>query len=307
MYIAMNESLTRGREIMEILPQDIRKLMFNIDFDEAEELRLIAGKPLAVRFSDGIYYLSRKAVLVNNVINAVTVTARHMEELIERITKSSLYSVQNEIRSGYITIDGGHRVGLAGTAVTENGTVEFIKNISAVNIRLAHERKGAAEPVIGAVAKDGLKSALIVSPPGAGKTTMLRDMARSLSYKGYSVAIADERCELAAMYNGKSPFDLGNMTSVLDNCPKAQAMLMLLRSMSPEVIITDEIGTAEDAEAVRNIMNSGVAVMASIHGRDIGQLMQRRCIKNLVSLFDVVVTLSRRGGAGTIEEIKENV
>ena len=307
MYIAMNESLTRGREIMEILPQDIRKLMFNIDFEEAEELRLIAGKPLAVRFSDGIYYLSRKAVLVNNVINAVTVTSRHMEELIERITKSSLYSVQNEIRSGYITIDGGHRVGLAGTAVTENGTVEFIKNISAVNIRLAHERKGAAEPVIGAVAKDGLKSALIVSPPGAGKTTMLRDMARSLSYKGYSVAIADERCELAAMYNGKSPFDLGNMTSVLDNCPKAQAMLMLLRSMSPEVIITDEIGTAEDAEAVRNIMNSGVAVMASIHGRDIGQLMQRRCIKNLVSLFDVVVTLSRRGGAGTIEEIKENV
>lgn len=303
MYIATNEACIGGRGVLNVLPLQLRKYMCNISLDGAEELRLISGKPFSLRYSDGVYYLTNKSVLSKNANNAVRVTPRHMEELLEKITKSSLYSVKEEIKNGYITIEGGHRVGLAGTAVTENGSVEFIKNISAMNIRLANEIIGAADAVMGAIKDGGLKSVLLVSPPCSGKTTMLRDIARSLSYDGYSVAIADERCEIAAMNKSKSSFDLGNTTAVLDNCSKAEAMLMLLRSMSPEVIVTDEIGTPRDAEAIRSVMNSGVAVIASIHGRDIEQLMRRQHISQLIPMFDTVIVLSRRRGAGTVEGI----
>ena len=133
---------------------------------------------------------------------------------------------------------------------------------------------------------------------------MLRDIARSLSYAGYSVGIADERCEIAAMYNGRSPFDLGDHAAILDNCPKAQGMLMLLRSMSPEVIITDELGTPAECRAVQSIMNSGVAVIASVHGRDVRELMRRRHISGLLPMFDTLITLSGRDNAGKVREIR---
>ncbi|MBR0365427.1 MAG: AAA family ATPase [Clostridia bacterium] len=304
MYIAVNESVWGRADVIGIMPAHIRKHLYSIDLNDAEELRLISGKPFSVRFEDGTYYISQGSVLTKNPNNAVRVNERHMEELIERLTKSSLYAVKDEIKNGYITIEGGHRAGLAGTAITNNGCVEFIKNISAVNIRLAHEVRGAADAIINQCTP--ACSILLVSPPGCGKTTVLRDLARGLSKKGISVAIADERCELAAMHNGRSAFDLGNTTAVLDNCPKHEAMMMLLRSMSPEVIITDEIGTQKDAEAIRTVMNSGVAVAASVHGRDMKQLMRRKYISELVPMFDTVVVLSRRCGAGTIEEIIKN-
>lgn len=304
MYIAVNESVWGGADVIGIMPAQLRKYLYSIDLKNVEELRLISGKPFSIRFGDGIYYISQGSVLTKNPNNTVRVTERQMEELIERLTKSSLYAVKDEIKNGYITIEGGHRAGLAGTAITDNGHVEFIKNISAVNIRLAHEVCGAADALIDLCLP--LCSMLLVSPPGCGKTTVLRDLARGLSGRGISVAIADERCELAAMHNGRSAFDLGNTTAVIDNCPKHEAMMMLLRSMSPEVIVTDEIGTQKDAEAIRTVMNSGVAVIASVHGRDMKQLMIRRNISELVRMFDTVVFLSRRCGAGTVEEIIKN-
>lgn len=304
MYIAVNESVWDGADVISIMPAQLRKHLYSIDLKEAEEIRLISGKPLSVRFGDGIYFISSGSVLTKNPNNTVRVTERQMGELMERLTKSSLYAVKDEIKNGYITIEGGHRAGLAGTAVTDNGHVEFIKNISAVNLRLAHEVRGAADVLIDHVLPTC--SMLLVSPPGCGKTTVLRDLARGLSEKGISVAIADERCELAAMHNGRSAFDLGGMTAVLDNCPKHEAMMMLLRSMSPDVIITDEIGTQKDAETIRTITNSGVAVVASVHGRDMKQVMRRPNMSELVPMFDTVVVLSRRRGAGTIEEIIKN-
>lgn len=307
MYIAVNEMPVKGRELMSILPSAVKRYTCNVNPDEATEMRLIVGKPFTIRYPDGDYYLTPKSVLSRCPAGAVIINQSMMDEMLEKITKSSLYSVKEEIRNGYITIEGGHRVGIAGTAVTENGNVEFIKNISAMNIRIANELKDISNEVIGAVVHDGRPlNTLVVSPPCAGKTTLLRDIARKLSYKGFAVAIADERCELAAMYRGKSPFDLGITTAVMDNCPKDKAMLMLLRSMSPDVIVTDEIGTQSDAEAIRSIMNSGVSVIASIHGRDTAQLEKREHIRELLPMFDTVITLSKRKGAGTVEEIKSN-
>lgn len=135
---------------------------------------------------------------------------------------------------------------------------------------------------------------------------MLRDITRQLSLGGYAVSVADERCEIAAMREGRSAFDLGPLTTVTDHCPKAAAMLMLLRSMSPDVIVTDEIGTKADAEAVTSAMNGGVAVIASAHGRDLAQLMRRAETARAAELFELIIILSRRRGPGTIEEIREN-
>lgn len=304
MYIAVNERLSPGAGITGIMPMQLRRYFYSIDLSDAEDVRLITGKPISVRYPDGVYYIGTGGALIKTTLGSMCLTERQMDELIERLTKSSLYAVKDEIKNGYITIEGGHRAGLAGTAVTDNGRVEFIKNISAVSIRLAREVPGAADALLPFALP--ARSVLLVSPPGCGKTTMLRDLARGLSSKGLTVAIADERCEIAAMHNGRSVFDLGSRAAVLDNCPKNEAMLMLLRSMSPDVIVTDEIGTQKDAEAIRTITNSGIAVIASIHGRDMRQLMRRRHIGELAEMFDVVVTLSHRKGAGTIEEIKEN-
>lgn len=305
MYIATNELPYGGRGVLNVLPAQLVKCLCRISLDGVQELRFISGKPLSVRFSDGVYYVTEKGTLSRYPHNAVRISEKHMAELLERVTKSSLYSVKDEIRNGYITIEGGHRVGLAGTAVTENGSVEFIKYISAMNIRRAVEIPGAADKVMEHILGDTIKNTLIISPPCGGKTTMLRDIARCLSHAGHSVAIADERCEIAAMYNGRSPFDLGNLTTVLDNCPKAQAMLMLLRSMSPEVIITDEIGSSDECEAVRSIMNSGVAVIASIHGGSVRELLKRRHISQLLPQFNTLITLSGRNAAGKVTEVRD--
>lgn len=307
MYIAVNEVRNGACGILGVLPAQLRRYMCNIDLEGAAELRLIAGQPLSVRYADGDCYVTSHSSLTRIAAGGVRVTREQIGELVERLTGSSLYSVKDEIRNGYITVEGGHRAGIAGTAVTEHGSVEFIRDISAVSIRIANEVIGAADEVMGhIVTPGGIRSALIVSPPGAGKTTMLRDITRQLSLGGYAVSVADERCEIAAMREGRSAFDLGPLTTVTDNCPKAAAMLMLLRSMSPDVIVTDEIGTKADAEAVTSAMNGGVAVIASAHGRDLAQLMRRAETARAAELFELIIVLSRRRGPGTIEEIREN-
>ena len=304
MHIATNDDVSPRHNIISILPQSLRRNMYNINLDEAEEMRIIQGKPIFIRYPDGDYYVSQKGVLCRDMLGGVRIEKRHIEEILERITKSSLYSVKDEIKNGYITINGGHRIGLVGTAVMEADKLEFIKNISAMNIRFASEVIGACDSVIDKITDCGVKSTLILSPPGCGKTTLLRDIVRSLSVSGYCVAVADERCEIAAMHSGESAFELGGRTSVLENCPKSYAMMTLLRSMSPDVIVTDELGTERDAESVLKIINSGVSVIASVHAKDRKQLERRETFREMLSLFEIAVTLSKRNGAGTIESVE---
>ncbi len=303
MYIATNDSAA-CHGIIQILPGVLRRHMMNISLDEAEEIRIIKGKPVMLHYCDGDYYITAKSVLSQSPQNAVIADGKCIDELLERASKSSLYSVGEEIKNGYITVDGGHRIGITGTAVCDGGQVSFIRDISAMNIRLAGEVIGAADSVMEHIRSGGLKNTLIISPPGAGKTTLLRDIARSLSYSGYNVAVADERCELAAMHRGISPFDLGARTSVLDNCRKSDSMKLLLRSMSPDVIITDEIGSKQDFAVIGDVINSGVCVIASAHARNIKQARKQRHMDT--RLFDLIITLSKRNGVGTVEGIESN-
>lgn len=306
MYIATNEECCTRNSIIGIMPRSLVRYINGINLDEAEEIRLIQGVPMYIHYPDGDYYLTQKGVLAKAYQNGIVIRRNHIDEMLERITKSSLYSVKDEIRNGYITIEGGHRVGITGTAVTEGDKVEFIKNISAMNIRIANEIIGASDTVIDEITGDIIKNTLIISPPGCGKTTLLRDITRAVSDRGYFAAIADERCEITAMNNGESPFNIGRHTAVLDRCRKSYAMMTLLRSMSPDVIITDELGSCEDCMAVYEILNCGTSVIASAHGRDIKQLAKRSALKEIISLFDVIIILSKKNGAGTVERIIKN-
>lgn len=303
MYIANNETAVSSRGILNFMPRGIRRYMYGIDLDGVCEIHMRLGKPLTLNYSDSCYYLNAKVNLTAIPSSALRVTRAHIDEAMEIATDSSVYSVRDEIKNGFLTIAGGHRIGITGTAVIKEDKVSFIKDISALNYRIASEVIGAADKVIPYILRGGsIKNTLIISPPGAGKTTMLRDIARQLSYKSYRVSIVDERREIAALCEGRSAFDLGFSTDVLEGADKAEGMLMVLRSMNPEVIVTDEIGKQKDIEALECITNSGCAVIATIHGRNIEMIKRRADLNRMLKFFDLVVTLSRREGIGTVEE-----
>ena len=302
MYITNSCAALTSSGILAYLPPNLRRYMYNVNLSDAYEIHMGAGIPLTIYFPDGRFCIDRRGRLTKVTSEAVTATREDITKALELITGASVYSVKNEICNGFITVSGGHRIGITGSAVIRNGKISFIKDVSALNFRLAGEAIGAADKVIDSIT-DGatVKNTLFVSPPGAGKTTILRDTARQLSLKGFRVSIVDERHEIAAMQGGMSAFDLGLSCDVLTGINKSEGMMMMLRSMSPEVIITDELGTAEDFEAVDKMLSCGVSVIASIHGRDLEQA-KLRC-GDLLKYFEVIVTMSKRDGAGTIEDV----
>lgn len=304
MYIATNETPSMRSSILNYMPSNLRRRMFNISLDGANEIRLNIGKPVSIYFADGCYYINAKGNLTRIPNKAVRATRTDIDEAMELASSSSVYSVKDEIRNGFITIGGGHRVGITGTAVTQNGEIGFLKDVSGLNYRLAREVIGAADKIMEKIT-DGtdVKSALIISPPGAGKTTLLRDISRQLSYRNVRVSIVDERREIAAMHDGQSSFDLGFSADVLEGASKAEGMLMMLRSMSPQVIVTDEIGKKEDIDAIEKIVNSGVKIITTVHAENRQQLLKRRDLREMCRHFDVMLTLSKRRGAGTVEEV----
>ena len=234
------------------------------------------------------------------------VTKDDLQKTLTGLVKFSYYAYEEELAKGFVTINGGHRVGVCGKAVVKEGMPTLIKEISSVNIRFAKEIKGCANPLIPVLIEGSRPvNTLIVSPPGCGKTTLLRDIARIFSLRQIKVSICDERSEIAGMYDSSPSFYLGPRTDVLDGCTKKNGMLMLIRSMSPDVIITDEIGMKGDAEAIEQCINAGVGIVTSIHGSDrddvmnssIGYLAEKGIFRN-------IIYLSCEKGPGTIKEIE---
>lgn len=300
MYTVNN--ITEEKGILNYLPSGVRKYMDKINLDEAYEIHLRLGKPLSIYYSDGCYFVHPEGILTKTPKGAVKITKSHIEEALEIASKSSLYARKHNISEGFLTIEGGHRIGLCGTGVIKDGTVDFLKDISSLNYRLSFEAIGFGDR-LNVIKNNVVQNTLIISPPGAGKTTMLRDIARTLSEKQFKVGIVDERSEIAAVSSGMSPFRLGYFTDVLDGIKKSDGMVMMLRSMAPDVIITDEIGKPEDITAMESVINSGVKIITSLHGFNLDQIMKRDELGKCVKFFDLFCVLSKAQGVGTIEQI----
>ena len=257
-----------------------------------EEIRLRINCPIIFKFNE-------EERILDNFINQ-----NDIKESIQYICENSIYAYQNEINHGYITIKGGHRIGITGNCVIENNKVINISHIYSLNFRISKEIIGAANEVIKYIIdKDNdVLSCLIVSPPGAGKTTILRDLIRQLSngieemnFHGKNIGVVDERGEIAAMYKGIPQNNLGIRTDILDNITKGMGMEMLIRSMSPEIIVADEIGNLEDVNAINYATTCGIKGIFTVHGNCIEDLHSRLYLNNLIKLniFEMIIFLDK--------------
>ena len=270
------------KNILSQLPDGLAK---KINLDNINEITLRAGKNVIVK-ADNIYYK------IDYVINASEVS-----ECFKRFCDFSVYAYLDEIKNGFVTVEGGHRIGICGTAVMDSDNVFNIKDISSVNIRIAKEVKGCSDKL-----KFDVKNLLVISPPCCGKTTVIRDLCRKIGNKR-KVSVVDERGEIAGMSNGISCFDIGVMTDVLSLMPKEKGVEYMLRSMSPEYIVTDEIADS-DCETLKKAVTSGVHIIATAHGNKVNQTLDRLGVDK--TMFDNIVLLSNKNGIATIEEVLSN-
>lgn len=289
-------------EILKVLPLRIIEELKQIVLKEKiQEIRIKVNKPIIVNLND------------KEVILKYKTTINDIKEILVKISNYSLYAYEEELKQGYITIKGGHRIGIAGECVVVDGKIRTIRNISSLNIRICREIIGCSNELMKFIInKERVYNTLIVSPPKCGKTTILRDISKNISngmplenFNGKKVSIIDERSEIASCFNGVPQLDIGIRTDILDNCLKKDGMLMAIRSLSPEIIICDEIGTKGEVEALNMAFNSGVNIIVTIHGYSIEDIYARDVFKPLIEncILERIVILSNKKGPGTIENI----
>lgn len=299
--------MDRKEEINRLFSLRLRRILNDtlIDYGRLQEIRLRIGCPVTFIYDNREEFLGQEGGFTKEKKNSYCITKNELRETMEYICNYSMYAFEEELKQGFITIQGGHRVGVGGKVIVEKDKVKNIKYISCVNIRLAHEIKGCADQLMPFLReKKRWLNTLVVSPPRCGKTTLLRDMVRYLSegdkeITGVNVGVVDERSEIGACYLGVPQNDLGMRTDILDCCPKAEGIMMLVRSMSPVVIAVDEIGSQADREALEQAVNCGCIVFATAHGASLEDIKKR----GLESFFERFILLKAGGKAGEVEGI----
>ncbi|WP_453997594.1 stage III sporulation protein AA [Bacillus nitroreducens] len=291
------------KEIIEVLPKSIASLLVKYTperTENMEEIRIRVSRPLeTIENGRPIYHNYH-------------VTGEDAIQLLNKLGQYSIYTLEEELKRGYVTIQGGHRVGLAGKVITENGRVKAIRDVTSFNIRIAKQKIGVATPLAPYLFDSYWKNTIIIGPPQTGKTTLLRDLARMISsgietrqIPAMKVGIVDERSEIAGCVKGVPQATLGPRVDVLDACPKAEGMMMMIRSMSPDVLIVDEIGREEDSQAIMEAVNAGVSLIVTAHGHQVSDLMKRPSLEKVIKagVIERYVELSRTKGPGTIRNI----
>lgn len=281
--------------------------------DRIQEIRLRVNRPVTVLLDNQEWFLCKEGGLTDNVSCAMYSSEKELEAVLTHVCHYSVYAFADEIRQGFMTMQGGHRIGLAGQVVMENrDQIRNLKYIRYLNIRIAHEIIGVSDTLLPSL-YDGngtLYNTLLISPPGCGKTTMLRDLVRNVSNgnaygKGMNVSVVDERSEIAGSYLGVAQNDVGIRTDVLDGCPKTEGMMMLIRSMAPQVLAVDELGSDGDIRALQMASGSGCKLIATIHGSSLEEVSHKKYMCNVIAdkLFDRFLVLTRRNGCCEVEGI----
>lgn len=262
---------TNFQSASRLLPASLRSAVQSFPLAEsAEEIRLRIGKAPTLLISG-----------TEKLFSTVPVRREDIKTVLENASCSSLYSVSDELRRGYITAPGGVRVGVCGSAAVK-GEVTALRDVTSLALRIPREVIGAGGEVLNNY--DYLRSTLILSPPGGGKTTLLRELVRQSSNAGFRVCVADERGEIAGVYASEPQFDIGEHTDVLSFAPKAEGALMLLRAMNPQIIALDEITRPADCEAIEAVSNCGVSVYATAHASCLDDLRRREVYRSVLSL-----------------------
>ncbi|MBQ2696288.1 MAG: stage III sporulation protein AA [Clostridia bacterium] len=287
--------------ILRQLSDTYRRLLSSVPFQGLEEIRFRIERPVTLYYHDRTVYLSDCGITLYPH-SAKFIGKSELEDVSSCLLNHSVYAYLNEIKDGFATIRGGHRVGLAGKCIIKNGQITGMTAISGINLRIAREYPGCAKALADRLkTQNGVKNTLLISPPQCGKTTYLRDLARIFSHT-YKITIVDERSEIAGTYEGVPQFDIGPQTDVLDRFPKSSGMLLALRSLSPQILLTDELGDEKDAEAIRKLCGAGCRIIASMHGDSLSEL--RRTKKELLSFFDVAVCMGRQNGIPSVISIE---
>lgn len=293
------------KNILEYFPNKIKKVLeqeISMKYEILEEIRIRAEKPIILKYSD-----------FENIIRYI-ISKEEILEILQSICENSIYSYQNQIAEGFVTVVGGHRIGISGSCVIENGKVININYINSLNVRITKQILGCSNIILKYILNlntNSVFNTLIISPPGAGKTTILRDIIRQVSngvkhmnFNGITVGLVDERGEIASLYKGVPQNDVGIKTDVIENVPKAIGMKMLIRSMAPKVIVADEIGNLDDVEIINYAVCSGCKGIFSAHGTDFEDIVLNPILNNLIinHIFENLIFLDAEK-KGEIKEI----
>lgn len=271
------------KKIIEYFPDKLQNILLEkikANEDKLEEIRIRNQRPIILKFNS-------EEVIVEYIVNS-----EEIKSILQLICENSIYSYQKQISSGFITLQGGHRVGLVGSCVIENNKIININYINSFNFRIARQVIDCSNDILKHILdieKNSVFNTLIISPPGCGKTTLIRDIARQVSsgnseynFKGITVGIVDERSEIASLYKGVPQNDVGIRTDVIENVSKSIGIKILVRSMAPKVIIADEIGSLDDIDAINYALCSGCKGIFTAHGSSLEDIYKNPVLKNLI-------------------------